>query len=59
MQADDRYCTFQNLVTFATFILKNDHSGNIWGQDQEFWTVNAVKQHFEEQLKQYYITLFP
>ena len=28
--------------------LRNDHSKNTVGQDQEFWTTDVVKQHLEE-----------
>jgi hypothetical protein len=44
MQAGYCYSTFQNhRMTYANFNLKNDHYWNILGQDQEFWTMNVVK----------------
>lgn len=32
-------------LTFISSLLENDHSGNIVGQDQEFWTTDAGKMH--------------
>jgi hypothetical protein len=48
----------KNIMTFMTLDLRDDHSGNIVGQDQEFWILNAVKRRFEERWKRYNRTLF-
>jgi hypothetical protein len=58
MQAGHCYCTFQkHCVPLMTFDLRNNHSRNILGQDQEFWMMNVVKWHFEEWWKSYNTTL--
>ena len=36
---------------FNYFLLRNTHSGNIAGQDQEFWTIDAIKLHFKDCLE--------
>jgi len=38
--------------------LRIDHSENIVGQDQEFWTADTGKWHFKEQYIWYNCTLF-
>jgi hypothetical protein len=53
--ADHCYCTFKELhITFITY----DYSGNIVSQDQEFWTTEVGKLHFEEWCIQYNYALF-
>jgi hypothetical protein len=37
------------ITVHSLFFLKNHHSRNIVGQDQEFWMTDTEKQHFEEQ----------
>jgi hypothetical protein len=52
-------CTFQKtLHDFRDFRSQKRSFQEYLGQDQEFWTMNAVEQNFEEWWKQYNITLF-
>jgi hypothetical protein len=44
--------------TSRYFFLRNDHSRNIVGQDQEFWMTDTVKWHVEEWCIRYNYTLF-
>jgi hypothetical protein len=41
-----------------TVLLRNDHSVNIVGWDQEFWMIDAGKQYFKERCIWYNYTLF-
>jgi hypothetical protein len=38
----------KHCLTFATFDLRNNHSGNILGRSREFWTMNAVRHSRNE-----------
>jgi hypothetical protein len=58
MWADYQYCTFQNYYYFNNLRSQKQSFREYLGQDQELWTMNMVKWHFEEWWKQYNITLF-
>jgi hypothetical protein len=53
VQADHCYKTSQKTLLLSSFLLRNDYSGNIVGQDQESWMSDTAKSQFEERCIQY------
>jgi hypothetical protein len=58
VQVDHCYCTFQKHQFTFTVFLRNNHSMNIVGQDQEFCMTDVGKQHLKEWCIRCNCTLF-